>query len=148
MLLAISLFSSCSKSSAEPPSDEIIGPKETVVLPMLDGGNTQVGSVYIDNMNSGRAQARIALYNGHYNGENLKANVTLSIGSATHVYATCTDVDGKTGKCNTFPIKRLSDNIDATFTDITRTDGIVFNVLDANGNIIYRTAKYVVILHQ
>jgi hypothetical protein len=149
MLLAISLFSSCSKSSAEAPTDEQLGPKETVALPMFDANNAEVGSVYIDKMNSGRAQARITVNDGYYTaGASMKANATLTTANGTNVYATCTDVDGKTGKCSTFPIKKLNDNSDASFSDVTTSNGLVFNVLDANGNILYKTAKYVVILHQ
>jgi len=149
MLLAVAIFSSCSKSAAEAPTDEQLGPKETVALPMFDANNVEVGSMYIDRMNSGRAQARIELSDGYYTaGQSMKANATLTTANGSTVYATCTDVDGKTGKCSTFPIKKLSNNTDATFSDATTTNGLVFNVMDANGNILYKTAKYVVILHQ
>jgi hypothetical protein len=147
MLLALSLFSSCTKSAAEAPTDEQIGPKETVVLPMLDVNNNQVGSLYIDQMNSGRAQARIAINDGYYTvGENMKTNATLTTTDGTTVYATCTDLDGKSGKCSTFPIRRLNNNSDAMFSDVTNTQGLVFNVLDKNGNIVAKSAKHVIVI--
>lgn len=142
-MLAIGLLSGCSKTAAEP---EIKGPKETIVLPLVDMSNAQVGSLYIDDM-GGRAQARIELDKGHYTaGQNMKANVTLTSGGNTAVYAHCTDVDGNTGKCNTFPIKVLRDNSDALFTGITTTQGIVFNVMDRNNNVYARTAKHTIVM--
>lgn len=145
LFLATGIFTACTKSAAE-PNDEQLGPKETVVLPMMDINNNEVGALYIDNMN-GRAQARIAINDGHYTaGENMKANATLTTADGTVVYANCTDLDGKTGKCSTFPIKRLSNNADATFTDVTVTQGLVFNVLDRNGNIVAKSAKHVIVI--
>ncbi|HEX6914438.1 MAG TPA: hypothetical protein VF145_04315 [Chitinophagaceae bacterium] len=144
LLLATGLSSGCTKSAANP--EEIKGPKETVVLPLLNISDQQVGSLYIDDM-SGRARARISLNNGYYTaGENMKANVTLTSGSGTTVYAHCTDVDGGTGKCTTFPIKVLSDNSDATFSHVTTTNGLVFNVLDRNNNVFARTAKHTIVI--
>lgn len=144
ILLATAIFAGCSKTQAEP--NEVVGPKETVVLPMLDLNNNEVGALYIDNMN-GKAQARISINNGYYTaGENMKTNATLTDASGTAVYAHCTDLDGKTGKCSTFPIRRLSNNSDATFSDVTATQGLVFNVLDRTGNIVARSAKHVIVI--
>ena len=145
MLLAAGIFTACTKSVAE-TDDEITGPKETVVLPMLDVNNNQVGSLYLDNM-SGRAQARIAINDGHYTaGENMKANATLTTADGTTVYANCTDLDGNTGKCTTFPIRQLSNNIDATYIDVTGTQGLVFNIFDRDGNIVAKSAKHVIVI--
>jgi hypothetical protein len=148
MILAISLFSSCTKSAADAPTDEQLGPKETIALPMFDvSNNTEVGSLYIDKMNSGRAQARIEMKDALYvSGDNMKANATLTSSNGTTVYAHCTDLDGKSGKCSTFPIKVLSNNSDAMFSDVTNAQGLVFNVLDKNGNIVARSAKHVIII--
>jgi len=60
--IAMAAIFGCSKTASEP---EIQGPKETVVLNMLDVSNNTVGSLYIDNMN-GKAQARIKMKNGYY----------------------------------------------------------------------------------
>ena len=144
LLIAISFLSGCSKTAAEP---EIRGPQETVILSLVDVSDQQVGNLYIDNMN-GRAQARISLDSGYYTaGQNLKANITLTTADGTAVYAHCTDVNGNTGKCNTFPIKVLEDNSDALFKEITSTDGIVFNVLDANNNVFARSEQYTIVIN-
>lgn len=145
LLLATSLSSGCSKSAAS-PDEEISGPKETVVLPMFNTTDQQVGSLYIDNMN-GRARARISIDNGFYTlGENMKTNVTLTTASGTTVYALCTELDGTNGKCTTFPIKVLSDNSDASFSGVTSTSGLVFNVLDKNNNVYARSAKHTIVI--
>lgn len=144
MLLAIAIFSGCSKTASAP--DEVQGPKETIVLPLVDISNNEVGSLYIDDMN-GRAQARISMKNGHYTaGQNMKANITLTTTDGTAVYANCADVNGNTGKCNTFPIKVLSNNSDATFEYVARTQGIVFNVLDRNNNVYAKSVKFTIVI--
>jgi len=132
MLLASSLlFSGCSKSTAEPPTDEQLGPKETVVLPMLDVNNNEVGSLHIDRMNSGRAQARITINQGYYTaGENMKTNATLTTSDGTTVYATCTELDGKNGKCSKFPIKRLSSKPGGLFNEVNNEQGLVLEGLE------------------
>jgi len=145
MLLALTLFTSCSKTAGE-PTDEQMGPKETVVLPMYDISDNEVGAVYIDRMNSGRAQARIELNKGSFTtGEAMKANATLQDG--TMIYAHCTDVNGTTGKCSTFPIRQLKNNSDAMFGEITTMNGLEFNVLDKNGTVIARSGTHTVIMH-
>lgn len=140
---ALALFSGCSKTAAEP---EIQGPRETIVLPLVDKSNQQVGSLYIDDMN-GRAQARIELDKGHYTaGQHMKANVTLTNSGNRTVYAHCTDVDGNTGRCSTFPIKVLEDNTDAMFGRITSLQGIEFNVLDRNNNVFARSTRHAIVI--
>jgi hypothetical protein len=136
----------CSKTASAP--EEIQGPSETIVLNMVDVSNKTVGALYIDNMN-GKAQARIKMNEGSYTaGTNMKANITLTDGSTTTVYANCQDVSGKDGQCKTFPITVLNDNSDALFEKIARTDGIVFNVLDQNNNVYAKSKQHTIILHQ
>ncbi len=145
LLLAIILLNACSKTAAK-PNEEIQGPSETVVLSLVDVNNHHVGSLYIDNM-KGRAQARISMDSGYYRaGENMKANITLTTSAGTTVYAHCTDVSGNTGKCNTFPIKVLQNNSDAIFKELTTTNGIIFNILDANNDVFARSAQHAIVI--
>jgi len=144
MLIAV-LFNACSKTAAR-PNDEMKGPSETVVLNLVDVNDQKVGSLYIDNMN-GRAQARFSMDSGYYSaGKNMKANITMHTVNGTSVYAHCTDVSGNTGKCNTFPIKVLNKNSDALFQEIVSTDGIVFNVLDANNNVFASSKQLSIVI--
>lgn len=132
----------CSKTASEP---EIQAPKETIVLDMVDVSNNNVGALYIDNMN-GKAQARIKMKTGYYTtGIDMKANITLSDGSSTTVFANCTDVSGKDGQCTTFPITVLNDKSDALFDKVTK-DGIVFNVLDKNNQVFAKSAKHIIVI--
>jgi hypothetical protein len=143
IMLAIGVFSGCSKTAAEP---EIPGPKETVVLNLVDVQDQKVGSLFIDNMN-GKAQARISMDSGYYYTDaNMKANITLSTPDGTVLYAHCTDVNSKDGKCSTFPITVLKDNSDALFRAITTTSGIVFNVMDKNNNVFAKSVKHTIVI--
>lgn len=145
LVLVVILLNACSKTAAS-PNDEIKGPSETVVLNLVDVNNHEVGSLYIDNMN-GRAQARISMDSGYYSaGQDMKANITLTTTDGTTLYANCTDVNGGTGKCSTFPIKVLKNNSDALFKEITSTEGIVFNVLDRNNNVFARSTQHTVVI--
>jgi hypothetical protein len=143
MLLAIAIFG-CSKTASEP--NEVKGPKETVVLNLVDVSDQKVGSLYIDNMN-GRARARIAMDNGYYTpGTDMKANITLTDANGTTVYAHCQDVSGNTGQCSTFPITVLKDNSDALYGQITSTSGLVFNVMDKNNNVFAKSARQTIVI--
>lgn len=142
MGIAVMMFG-CSKTATEP---EVKGPKETVVLNLVDVSNNTVGAVFIDNMD-GRAQARIRMNNGSYSaGTDMKANITLSDGSTTTVYANCKDVSGKDGQCSTFPITVLSDNSDALYQKVITTNGLVFNVMDANNHVVARSARHTIVI--
>jgi hypothetical protein len=145
-LLATGIISSgCSKTAAA-PEEEIQGPKETVVLNLVDVQDKKVGSLFIDNMN-GKAQARISMDSGYYYTDaNMKANITLTTTDGTLVYAHCADVNSRDGKCSTFPITVLKDNSDAMFQAITSTGGIVFNVLDKDNNVFAKSVKSTIVI--
>lgn len=146
MLLAILLVTGifgCSKTATQP---EVRGPKETIVLDMVDISNNTVGTLYIDNMD-GKAQARIKMNDGTYTaGNNMKANITLTDANGTVIYANCQDVSGANGQCKTFPITVLSDNSDASYQKITSTNGIVFNVMDKNNNVFAKSTKTTIVI--
>lgn len=145
VLLGIFMFG-CSKTASE-PNNEVKGPKETVVLNMVDVSNSNtLGTLYIDNMN-GRAQARIEMNQGAYTaGNDMKANITLTDANGATVYALCQSVSGSDGKCKTFPITVLQDNSDALYEKIISTNGLAFNVLDKNNNVYATSAKRTIVI--
>ena len=142
LLLGV-ILNGCSRSSKQV---EIPGPKETVVLELVNVSDQKVGSLYIENID-GRARARISMDNGHYQpGLNMRATITVNSSNGTAVYAHCNDVDGNTGKCTTFPITVLSDKSHALYETITGTTGLVFNVLDAQNNVYARSARHTIVI--
>lgn len=143
VLLAIGCLSGCKKSTA---NAEITGPDETIILDLVDRNDRSVGALYVDNM-KGRAQARILMDSGYYQpGVNMKANITLSAADGNVLYAHCTDVSGNNGKCSTFPIKVLSNSSDASFEEITKREGIVFNIMDGSNQVFARSKRHAIII--